>query len=389
MRVDILMLSWEYAPDVVGGLGRHVTSLSRALARLGHRVTVVAPGVAVPDAGAEDGIEVVRVQDVAPPALDFPERVAQRNAGLLQGVLSAAASGRKFDLVHAHDWLTAYAARAAKHGLGIPLVATIHATEHGRNGGLFTDLQRHISDVEWWLTYEAWLVICCSRAMQRELRDVFQVPDDKVRVVPNGVDPPGEERDGGLSGERPDHPVVFFVGRLVYEKGVDLLIAAFREVLREHPAAELLIAGKGPEEPRLRELAHALGIEAHVRFLGYIPDGERNRLYRLADAAVFPSRYEPFGIVALEAMSYGAPVVAACTGGLAEVIEHGRTGILFEPGNAEALAGELSALLKSDKARKALGGAARRHVTAAYGWDRVAEATVDVYREVVKAAARA
>ncbi len=381
----ILILSWEYDPNIVGGLGRHVTSLSRAMADRGRRVTVVTPHEGGAEREEQGNLVVRRVPDASPPAREFPERVAKVNNCLLQGVLREVSEGQRFDLVHAHDWLTAHAARAVKHGLGIPLVATIHATEYGRNGGLYTDLQRHISDIEWWLGFEAWRVICCSNAMKRELELVFQLPTDKLRVVPNGVDIPGQDpistSEPGL--ERPDHPVVFYVGRLVYEKGVDTLIDAFQKTLAHHPRAELLIAGRGPEEHALKDLVKRLGIGKSVRFLGYISDEERNRLYRLADAAVFPSRYEPFGIVALEAMSFGAPVIAARTGGFAEVIEHGRTGILFEPGDALGLAVELSSLLGSPQKREALGNAGRRLVASTYDWGPISEATLEVYREVV------
>ena len=176
------------------------------------------------------------------------------------------AEGRRFDLIHAHDWLTAHAARAIKHALHIPLIATIHATEFGRYGGLFNDLQRHISDIEWWLAFEAWRVICCSRSMHAELQRVFQVPNDKLNIVPNGVslEPRSVGRDEIHSVRRryaADHErLLFFVGRLVHEKGVDILLRALPHVLASHPQSVLVIAGKGPERDRLNALAHDLGV---------------------------------------------------------------------------------------------------------------------------------
>lgn len=389
----VLMLSWEYPPHVVGGLGRHVAGLSRALAAGYAEVLVVTCGGEGPDEEIRGDLGVMRVRFGEPAGLHFPEAVAQRNAGLLQGVLRKLSSGWRPDVVHAHDWLTAYAARAVKHALEIPLVATIHATEFGRNRGLHTDLQRHISDVEWWLAYEAWRVICCSEAMRSELQSVFQLPADKIRVIPNGVDLPQEGGDPGrvaalrrrfaADGE----PLLFFVGRLVYEKGVDLILRALPRVLERHPRALLVVSGTGPEEGPLRRLAGELGVAGRVHFTGHISDEERNTLYRAADVAVFPSRYEPFGIVALEAMAHGLPVVAARTGGFAEVIDSGRTGLLFEPENPWDLAERLDVALSDRGLRAGLAAQARRLVEAEYHWGQVAERTAQVYRELLGARA--
>lgn len=387
----VLMLSWEYPPHVIGGLGRHVAGLSRALAAGHAEVLVVTCGGDGPDEEVRGELGVVRVRFGEPAGLHFPEAVAQRNAGMLQGVLRKLAAGWRPDVVHAHDWLTAYAARAVKHALEIPLVATIHATEFGRNRGLFTDLQRHISDVEWWLAYEAWRVICCSEAMRSELRSVFQLPADKIRVIPNGVElpPPGGD-PGGASAVRRRYaadgePLIFFVGRLVYEKGVDLILRALPRVLERHPRAVLVVSGTGPEEAALRRLAGELGVAGKVRFTGHISDEERNMLYRAADVAVFPSRYEPFGIVALEAMAHGLAVVAARVGGFAEVIEAGRTGLLFEPENPWDLAERLDSALSDPGLRAALAAQGRRLVEAEYHWEKVAQRTAQVYRELLAA----
>lgn len=390
--VRVLMLSWEYPPKIVGGLGRHVTALCDAFRILGVDVTLVA-NVNEGDEYEERGtLRIRRVREHVPGALSFCESVAQANTLLLQGVLAELERGRSFDIVHAHDWLTAYAARAVKHGLGIPLVATVHATEWGRNGGLYDDRQRHISDVEWWLTFEAWRVICCSEAMRSELIRIFQVPADKLRVIPNGVAvPPQRELDGRWgaigdpsgSGAPAGAKEILFVGRLVYEKGVDLLLEAFRRVLHVHPDAFLHVAGAGPEEGALQSLAWRLGIAGRVRFHGYISDEARNRLYRSARAAVVPSRYEPFGIVALEAMAFGAPVVAARTGGLAEVVEDRTTGLLFAPGDVEGLAARLVELLSAPALAQSLARRAHERVLERYDWRQIAQRTLAVYREIL------
>lgn len=393
--MHILMLTPEYPPHVVGGLGRHVAELSHALAELGSRVTVL-HGLRRHEAADEveerGALTVLRARDHAPGPPGLAQEVVQRNVAMLQAVLQRVAAGERFDVVHAHDWLTAHAARAVKHALQIPLIATIHATEMGRNGGLFNEVQRHISDTEWWLAFEAWRVICCSRAMREELVRVFQVPLDKLHVIPNGVAPeprtasPGEILEARRRYAADSERLIFFVGRLVYEKGVDLLIRALPRVLAAHPQTVLVVAGKGPEREGLEALARDLGVWGRVRFAGHIGDGERNRLYQAADVAVVPSRYEPFGIVALEAMALGAPLVAAGAGGLAEVVEHGRTGLLFRPGDPWSLAEQLIAALDFPALRAALRRHAREAVRERFDWKRVAERTLDVYRSVLYAA---
>lgn len=395
----ILVLTPEYPPNVVGGLGRHVAELTGALAEKGVSVTVLTslrPNDAEGEGQEAAGLYVRRVNDHAPAALNFTEEVVQRNVALLQAALQLLAEGRRFDLVHAHDWLTAHAARTIKHALGIPLIATIHATEYGRYGGLFNDLQRRISDIEWWLAYEAWRVICCSRAMHGELQRIFQVPSDKLSIIPNGIsiETPTARREEIKAvrrryGAADDERLLFFVGRLVHEKGVDVLLRALPFVLASHPSTLLVVAGKGPERDRLGALANDLGVAARVRFAGHISDEERNTLYQAAEAAVFPSRYEPFGIVALEAMAFGAPVVAARAGGLAEVVEHGRTGLLFQPGDPKSLAEQIITLLDSPSLGQSMVQRARQVVAERYSWSHVADETLAVYRHVLDAAKRA
>ncbi|MFS8542275.1 MAG: glycosyltransferase family 4 protein [Limnochordales bacterium] len=390
MTRHILMLSWEYPPRVVGGLARHVAYLSRALAARGHRVTVLtqeAPGA--PDREWDHGVEVHRLPVPGPPPMDFPGWVMRLNLEMVERALHLFACGRRFDLVHAHDWLAAYAGKALKHGLAVPLVATIHATEHGRNNGLHNDLQRHIGSVEWWLTYEAWRVICCSRFMEDEVRRVFHLPADKVRVVPNGgtlPDPPQDPQAEAAFRARfaqPQEALVFFLGRLVHEKGVQVLLDAVPLILERHPPTRFVIAGEGPARPDLEAQARRLGIADRVTFYGYANDGERDRFLRAAQVAVFPSLYEPFGIVALEAMAAGTPVVATATGGFQEIVRHGDNGLLALPGSAESLAHHVALLLLSPGLAARLARTALRHVRDRYGWGPVAERTGAVYEEVL------
>jgi glycosyltransferase involved in cell wall biosynthesis len=387
------MLSWEFPPRIIGGISRHVDGLSRALARAGMEVDVLTayhPG-AHEDEETPVGEGRVRVLRAgAPPIdpLDFVCDIHQLDFGLLQRLLQAGTDG--YDLVHAHDWLVAFAARTLKHGLRLPLVATIHATEWGRNHGVHTPEQRYIHAVEWMLTYDAWRVICCSQTMAAEVASAFTLPTDKVRVVPNGIDPERvASRDSAAAlarfrrrwaqeGER----ILLFVGRLVREKGVEDLIDAMPQVLRSCPAAKLVVAGGGAHQ-HLAERARGRGVDQRVVFAGFVPEDDLPRLYTVADVAVFPSFYEPFGIVALEAMAAGVPVVASDVGGLSEVVAHEETGIHTAAGNPESLAAGICRVLSDDALAERLRHEGRQAVRWRYGWTGIAKETMNVYCEVL------
>jgi len=374
------MLSWEYPPHSTGGLGRHVQDLSEALAKRGEKVDVLAPGPENKTEKAE-GVTIHWVEGYPLAARDFLTWV-------LQGNLRLAEEGAKllknhhFQVIHAHDWLVALAARSLKHSFQLPLIATVHATESGRNQGIYNDLQRYIHSVEWFLTFEAWKVIVCSQSMKNEVRDLFSLPEDKLQVVYNGVKPVSRlPRRTKTKFAAADEDLVFFVGRLVREKGVQLLVEAAPQVLREHPGAKFVIAGSGPMEGQLREMVRQSGLEQKFYFTGYIDNATRNQLFASATAAVFPSLYEPFGIVALEAMACGTPVVVADTGGLGEIVSHGQNGLKFYPGNAPSLAGNLVRILKDRELQQKVREEAKNTLQT-FDWDKVAAATIEIYQRV-------
>jgi len=387
--VKILMLTWEYPPKVVGGLARAVADLSQALVALGHEVSVLTTDAPELERSAyAGGVRVYRVNQFLPKSLGFLEEVHLQNYHLIQKGIELLSQG-SFDLIHAHDWLVAPAAKVLKHAFQIPLVCTIHATEWGRNNGLHNDLQRHISDLEWWLTYEAYRVICCSEYMRAELRKIFQVPADKLTVIPNGVRPENfasvhphldQWRNQWAA---PEEEIVLFVGRHVYEKGVDLLLAAAPKVLAHRPQAKFIIAGMGPCHDDLKRQAWELGLGAKVFFAGFVDDRTRNSLYQLAEAAVFPSRYEPFGLVALEAMAGGAPVVVSDVGGFAETVQHEVNGLTFYAGNANSLADNIIRLLSDKLLARRLRERAARDLVERFDWQQIARRTVESYRETV------
>lgn len=387
-RRRILMLSWEYPPKTVGGLARHVYFLAKALAQIGEEVHILTSAViGYPSREILDGVTVHRLETLDSEGQDFLGWVFQFNLAIVNYAGTLIESEGPFALIHAHDWLVAYAAEALKKIHRLPLIATIHATEKGRNQGLYTDLQKQINGVEWKLTYEAWKVVCCSQYMSKQLINDFQLPADKVTVIPNGIDPATLRSDDPHAGQgpvkrRPGEKLIFFVGRLVAEKGVQVLIEALSRLVGRDVNVRCIIAGTGPMEGDLRFKAHNLGVEDRVTFLGFISDNTRNQLLSSADVAVFPSLYEPFGIVALEAMAAKTPVIVSDTGGLAEIVDHGVTGLKVSPGNAEDLAAAIYALLTDPDLAYNLAAHAWKEVETVYPWEAIARQTIKVYNQI-------
>lgn len=388
--VRILMLSWEYPPRSIGGLARHVEDLSLAIAETNNDIHVVTVGAEdTPEYEIVSGVHVHRFEPYPVNAPDFLTWVLQLNVKMQETTARIVRNEGYFDIVHAHDWLAAFAGAAAKHAYQIPLIATIHATEAGRNHGLHNDHQRYIASVEWWLAYEAWRIIVCSNHMQHEIERVFSAPRDKIVVLPNGVDArkfeslkvePGFKRKYAFDYEK----IVFFVGRLVQEKGVHVLIDSAPAILRACPEAKFVIAGRGPMEGELRHRARVSGLEDKICFTGYIDDDTRNKLYDISSVAVFPSLYEPFGIVALEAMAAGTPVVVSDTGGLSEIITHGENGLKAYPGNANSLSHNVIRLLQDEAYANEISGRANQLVKDVYDWRTIAKNTVALYEKVLK-----
>jgi glycogen(starch) synthase len=388
----VLMLSWEYPPVVVGGLGRHVHALARNLAKAGHQVTVAtrhAPGAPLDE--MVDGVRVVRAPE-DPPAIPFDTShllawTMAFNHTLTRAALRAADRGA-FDLVHAHDWLVTHAAVTLRDHLRVPLVATVHATEAGRHQGwLPGDLNRAIHSVECWLGSEAERVLVCSRYMSREVDALLGVPESKTAIIPNGVDlprwrPNPAEVAASRSRYAGSGPLIGFAGRLVYEKGVQHLLHAVPELRRRHPGLRVVIAGDGPQRGELEATAGHLDLDHEVSFTGFVPAPGLSSTMASTDAMVVPSIYEPFGLVALEAAAAGAPLAVARTGGLAEIVEPGVTGLTFRARDTEALAESVSNLISDRESARNMASAAHAMVRDRYGWGGVADATAGIYAAV-------
>ena len=388
MKRRVLMLSWEYPPRIIGGLARVVAELSKQLVKQDcevHVVTADHPGAA--EHQDDNGVQVHRVKTQTDWTPDFLTWVGRLNFGLLQYAIEL---NRKqpFDIVHAHDWMVTDAAWTMKKGFGLPLVATMHATEAGRMHGLHNDLQRYISQMEWRLTYESWRVIVNSQHMHRELQSLFKMPPDKMQVIPNGIDPDhfDFEFDAGPLRRQyaSEHQkIVLYVGRMVREKGVHVLLQAAQSILAAVPGTQFLMVGTGYYLDDMKALANNLGISHNVHFLGYVSDHDLLRLYKAADVVVIPSLYEPFGIVALEGMAAQVPVVTTDAGGLVDFVEHGETGVSTYAGDIGSLSWGILEVLRNPGLANHLRGVAFDRVKNIYNWKVIAKQTRDLYDTVI------
>ena len=389
MSPRVLILSWEYPPIVAGGLARHVSKLSEALVAQGIEVHVLTRGGHEHVAEEERaGVRIHRVAEKAMP-LDLDEFVAW-----VEGMNSHMhAAGRqlgkrlRFDLVHGHDWLVAGAAAALAERLRCPYLTTIHATEYGRHQGwVDKHPQAYIHGIETWMARRAERVITCSHYMRGHVADVFDIDEERVTVIPNGIDPADLQPVGDLDELRarfaaPNERLVLLVGRLVYEKGFQLALDAMPRVIRKVGGVRFLVAGSGTHDAELRRQAHRLGLMRRGTFMGWIGDDVLHSLYRIADLCVVPSIYEPFGLVALEAMASGCPCIVADTGGLREVVPNADVGLRFRSRDPRALAVMVERVLCDGALRERLVAEASAHVLR-FDWTDVAERTAQVYAQL-------
>ncbi|MEC1522970.1 glycosyltransferase family 4 protein [Neobacillus niacini] len=383
-RLKILILTWEYPPNVVGGLSRHVNGLSVHLAEQGHEVHVVTAGNASLAAHEiMSGVHVHRVTPLNNQDDHFLSWIAGLNLAMsFKG--EKIAENIKFDIVHAHDWLVGTAGIALKEVLSIPLLSTIHATEHGRNNGIYTEMQRFIHEKELQLMTESDQVIVCSNYMREELLANFHLSDKKITIIPNGIEPCNSKVDSNkINPFIKNKRYIFSVGRIVKEKGFETLIEAAQAAKEQGQEIYFVIAGKGPMLERYRKMVTEKQLDHYVAFIGYVTDEERNALLMNSEIAVFPSLYEPFGIVALEAMILGKPTIVSETGGLKGIVMDRQTGLLVVPGDAESLLKNIEFLLQNPQTAEEIGLKGMKIVKSLYGWKRIASQTVNVMEDTL------
>lgn len=363
----MVFLASEYPPHTYGGLGTAVEALSRSLAAAGRDVLVCVPD-ADDYATPPPGVSLLPVP-VGPATADVDFWLSWCGA-VADAVL---ASHRPVDVVHGHDWMAVPGGLALRRVLQVPVVMTVHLPQAAPSMLLMENVGLAACDG----------VIVNSEAVRAELAR-RGVRAGEISLVPNGVDL--ARFTPGL--EDPDPGRVLFVGRLVPQKGVDVLIRAFAAVLRRRPDAGLVIAGDGQQRLYLERLARFLGVRDRVDFLGWQPPDRLPALYRAATVTAVPSLYEPFGLVALEAMASGRPVVVARVGGLAEIVEDGRGGFRVEPGDDLDLASRLAAVLSDPTLARSAGAAARRRAEQ-YDWAAAAGRTARLYDSLARRRRRA
>ncbi|MEM8780697.1 MAG: glycosyltransferase family 4 protein [Cyanobacteria bacterium P01_G01_bin.49] len=386
--MKILVLTWEFPPRIVGGIARHVAELYPEVANLGHEIHLIT--VEFGQAPANELVDGVHIHRVRVSGGDnFFEWVANMNSSMGYHSGQLIKDQGNFDLIHAHDWLVGDAAIALKHLFKIPLVSTIHATEYGRYNGIYTDTQRYIASKEGTLIYNSWRVIVCSDYMSHELQRAFNTPWDKIDVVYNGIRPEKKHKNPDfdyMAFRRRfalDHEkIIYYVGRMTREKGVSILLQAAAKVFWELQGnAKLVIIGGGNTH-HLQVEAWNLGISNRCLFTGFMSDEDLDKFQTIADCAVFPSLYEPFGIVALESFAAKVPVVVSNTGGLPEVVHHGKTGIVTYVNNPDSLAWGILEIVRNSGYGQWLADNAYEDLAHRFSWPKLAQQTEKVYKIV-------
>jgi glycosyltransferase involved in cell wall biosynthesis len=384
------MLSWEFPPRTVGGISAHLFNLSQELVRLGvdtHIITCDFPSA--PEHEIVNGAHIVRVDSYKTPSPDFATWVYLMNVNMQKEAASVISSNpeQHFDIIHAHDWLVANAGLGLKHIFRIPLVSTIHATEIGRRNGLHTDYERMIHQTENWLVHESWRTICCSHYMAEQVRWAFGLQADKVKIIPNGVnadvfDTEFEKTEFRRRFALPEEKIVLFVGRLVYEKGVQTLISAIPKILARVNAKFIIVGDGGMRDHLIQQMAN-MRLTHKTVFTGFLDEVTLHRLYQIADVCIVPSLYEPFGITALEAMAAKTPLVVSNTGGLSEIVEHDKTGTKVFAGDPNSVAWGITRVLLDQGYANWIKMNAYHKALAVYDWTKIAKQTKELYETIL------
>ncbi|MHC1635823.1 MAG: glycosyltransferase family 4 protein [Candidatus Methanospirareceae archaeon] len=381
----IALFSWESLHSIaVGGLAVHVTELAAALSRLGNEIHIFTRmGNGQPHYEVIHGVHYHRCPfDLNP---NFVEEMNNMCRSFALHFFQTEDILGSFDIIHGHDWMTANALAEIKNKRGKKTVFTIHSTEYGRCGNIFYEGQsRNIRDLEWYGGFISDKIITISEKMKEEVKWIYKFEDWKIAVIPNGIslqkfkepiDPWDVKKWYGIGVW---DPVCLFVGRLVIQKGADLLLEAIPSILMDFPHAKFIFVGDGEMRGHLERYAHQLGVAHATRFLGRIPEHDLINLYKACDVVCIPSRNEPFGIVALEAWAAGKPIVVSNNG--FEFVKHGENGLKIYP-TPNSIACGLKEIFSDFEHAKRMGETGRRTVEH-FSWDNIAKRTLEIYEGV-------
>lgn len=388
--MKILVLTWEFPPRLIGGIARHVAELYPEVVKLGHEIHLITSEFGeAPLYEIVEGIQVHRVP--VGWSNDLFHWVANLNISMGTHGGKLMLEEGPFDLIHAHDWLVGDAAIALKHTFKVPLIATIHATEYGRYNGIHNNDQRYVSGKEKLLVYNAWRIIVCTDYMRREVERVLASPWDKIDVIYNGIRADKKPRwhefnawDFRRRFAKDEEKIIYYVGRMSHEKGVSVLLNAAPKVIWEMGGNVKFVIIGGGNINHLKTQAWNLGIWDKCNFTGFMSDADLDKFQTVANCAVFPSLYEPFGIVALESFAARVPVVVSDTGGLPEVVRHSKTGVVTWANNADSLAWGILEVLKNPSYSQWLVDNAYAELEHRFSWPKLAKQTEEVYRRVVE-----
>lgn len=375
-------MTWEYPPFKAGGIAAHCEDLATTLADQGHEPVVVTYG---PEEETEyrDGVEVHRV-----PSTDSATDTISWAMKLGHEIEKKAIELEKqegFDLVHAHDWMAVPGATGIKNTLDIPMVFTVHSTQQGRDG-IESEYQKTIHDLEWYGTYQASQVITVGREFSEEVKHTYEVPEQKINYIPNGVDLEKFDshsvnlnyNDYALDWEQ----IVLFVGRMYPQKGPGHLIEAMPEIIDSNPEAKFVMVGSGATEHYKGIAKKQVGEKVH--FPGYVSDEELLSLMKSAEMTVAPSVYEPFGIVPLEAAACQTPTVGSYVGGMKDTIIHEYTGLHSYPADSGSIAYQVSRALNDPGWADWMGDKARDRVEDNFQWEQISAWTTGIYSKALE-----
>ncbi|VVC02495.1 Trehalose synthase [Candidatus Burarchaeum australiense] len=407
--MNIAYFVWEYPPRLVGGLGTYADEITKQFEEMGHELTVFTmnDGGKLPTndkrgnsinihrpvvADASSIIPVFVDEELrrwGDEGLHFFSDVLNYNILSAHKFVNRVAKERKFDLIACHDWLSAMGGVIAKYNTGIPLAFHVHSTEYGRSGGGGSST---LKDLEYFTAKQANMVVTVSYAMREELQRL-NFPAEKIRVMWNGVDEKkydmqNMKRDDVRAyrkslGVGENEKMVLFTGRLTLVKGIDTLVRAMGKVVAQQKNTKLVVLGRGEMAGELKMIASQAGIKDSMIMVDkWVDEKERLMLYAACDVLCAPSRYEPFGIVPLEAMALGKPVVVG-VGGMRESVIDGRQGFYCDPNNSEDIADKLLRILKDDKLARQMGREGRERIEKVFTWKKIANQTIELYETVV------